>query len=220
MNVAKREQRQPLTWLEIRSELKQYLTARDATVWQRWFEPVTGIVEQGENNTLTLRLVCPTNFYGDWIRNNYEIFISEAWRQFAPDGKVVFSVQPQQQPKAEKVQFTAEVIQLPLWPEPVRGMPNPVLRAALFAAIQGKDRRFLNDENLAAVQGVIIRFKGEQMNQEDLDVCSAVYHLARMHPLGDIVHTSAHGFLKLLGRKTGKSQHVQLHRSFRRLMQP
>lgn len=115
---------------------------------------------------------------------------------------------------------TAEVIQLPLWPEPVRGMPNPVLRAALFAAIQSKDRRFLNDENLAAVQGIIIRFKGEQMNQEDLDVCSAVYHLARMHPLGDTVHTSAYGFLKLLGRKTGKSQHVQLHQSFRRLMQP
>jgi hypothetical protein len=75
MNVAKREQRQPPTWPEIQGELKQYLTARDATVWQRWFEPVTGIVEQGENNTLTLRLVCPTNFYGNWIRDNYEIWV-------------------------------------------------------------------------------------------------------------------------------------------------
>jgi hypothetical protein len=120
----------------------------------------------------------------------------------------------------EAARKSAKVIQLPLWPEPVRGMPNPVLRAALFAAIHGKDRRFINDEVVAAVQGVTIRLKGEQLNQEDLEVCAAAFHLARMHPLGDIVHTSAHGFLKLLGRKTGKSQHVQLHQSFRRLMQP
>lgn len=115
---------------------------------------------------------------------------------------------------------SAQVIQLPLWPEPVRGMPNPALRAALFAAIQGKDRRFINGETIAAVQGITIRFKGEQLNQEDLEVCATAYHLARMHPLGDTIHTTAHAFLKLLGRKTGKSQHVQLHQSLFRLMQP
>ena len=32
----------------------------------------------------------------------------------------------------------SKVYQLPLWPEPVRGIPNPVLRGALFAAVQGK----------------------------------------------------------------------------------
>lgn len=36
----------------------------------------------------------------------------------------------------------AEVIKLPLWPEPKRGAPNDVLRSALFAAIQGKTRRY------------------------------------------------------------------------------
>ena len=36
----------------------------------------------------------------------------------------------------------AKVIQLPLWPEPKRGAPNAVLRGALFAAIQGKGRRY------------------------------------------------------------------------------
>jgi hypothetical protein len=34
----------------------------------------------------------------------------------------------------------AKIIQFPLWPEPARGMPNPVLRSALFSAIHGKDR--------------------------------------------------------------------------------
>lgn len=74
----------------------------------------------------------------------------------------------QQEQKTQPERKSAKVIQLPLWPEPVRGLPNPVLRAALFAAIQGKDRRFINGETLAAVQGVTIRFKGEQLNQEDL----------------------------------------------------
>jgi hypothetical protein len=125
-----------------------------------------------------------------------------------------------QEQETQPERKSAQVIQLPIWPEPVRAMPNPVLRSALFPAIQGKDRRFLNDEVIASVQGVTILFKGEQLNQEDLEVCTAVYHLARMYPLGDTCHTSAHGLLKSLGRQTGKSQHVQLHQSLRRLMQP
>ena len=32
----------------------------------------------------------------------------------------------------------AQVIQLPLWPEPKRGTPNSFIRSALFAAIQSK----------------------------------------------------------------------------------
>jgi hypothetical protein len=111
----------------------------------------------------------------------------------------------------------AKVIQLPLWPEPVRGMPNPALRSALFSAVQSKDRRFLNDEPIAAVNGIEMRFKGEQLNQEDLDVCAQVFHLARLHPLGDTCHTSAHGLLKSLGRHIGNSEHIQLYRSLRRL---
>jgi TrfA protein len=111
----------------------------------------------------------------------------------------------------------AKIIQLPLWPEPVRGMPNPALRSALFSAIQSKDRRFINYEKIAAVSGVEIRFKGEQLNQEDFEVCAQVFHLARLHPLGDICHTAAHGFLKALGRHTGNSEHQQLHQSLLRL---
>ena len=114
----------------------------------------------------------------------------------------------------------AKIIQLPLWPEPVRGMPNPVLRSALFSAIQSKDRRFINYEKIAAVSGVEIRFKGEQLNQEDLEVCAQVFHLARLHPLGDTCHTSAHGLLKALGRCTGSTDHRQLHASLIRLQQP
>lgn len=114
----------------------------------------------------------------------------------------------------------AKVIQLPLWREPVRGMINAALRSALFAAVHSKDRRFIDRELLASVSGVEIRFLGQQLNQEDLEVCAEVFHLARLHPLGDTCHTSAHGLLKTLGRQTGKYEHEQLHASLMRLQQP
>ena len=40
-------------------------------------------------------------------------------------------------------------------------------RRALFAAIQGKDRRALKGEVLATVEGLMIRFNGWQLDQSD-----------------------------------------------------
>ncbi len=48
----------------------------------------------------------------------------------------------------EPKQETAKVIQLPVWSESARGTPNSVLRGALFAAIQIKDRQQMKDELL------------------------------------------------------------------------
>jgi hypothetical protein len=39
-------------------------------------------------------------------------------------------------PATPETPQSGKVIQLPLWPEPVRGAPNDILRSALFAAIQ------------------------------------------------------------------------------------
>jgi TrfA protein/DnaA-like protein len=222
MNTAEREQGQPPTWPEIRGELKRHLTVRDATVWQRWFEPVTGIIEQGENNTLTLRLVCPTNFYGNWIRDNYEIFISEVWRQFAPDGKVVFAAQPKtekerkRQPEPRK---TAEVIQLPLWPEDKRGTPNCFLRSALFSSIYGNEERKYLDGVLLAVHGdCSIHYTGKQLAQCDKDFLMAALHLARQHPLGHVCHFRGYSFLKMLGRSDNTDNYAWLDATITRLI--
>jgi hypothetical protein len=114
----------------------------------------------------------------------------------------------------------AKVYQFPLWPPQLRGMPNPTLRSALFAAIKSKDRRSLNQELIASVNGVEIRFTGTQLNQEDLEVCAEIFHLARQHPIGDTCHIAAHALLKALGRSTGRTNHRQLHASLIRLQQP
>ncbi len=116
-----------------------------------------------------------------------------------------------QKPESEKV------VQLPLWPEPARGVPNSALRGALFAAIQGKDRQALKRELLHSQNGIEIRFTGWQLDQSDLDVWEQALHLARMHPLGTRCEFTAHAFLKALGRATGKMNHEWLKDVFARL---
>jgi hypothetical protein len=123
------------------------------------------------------------------------------------------------QPELSK-QATADVVQLPLWPQAAPGAPNPVLRSALFPAIQSKDRRFINNEIIASLQGQEIKFKGEQLNQEDLEVWLQVLHLAQNHPLGTVCHASGYGLLKALDRQTGNTDHKQLHAGLTRLLQP
>ena len=127
-----------------------------------------------------------------------------------------FSQKMQQRAATEK-RGPAKVIQLPLWPEPKRGTPNAVLRAALFAAIQGKGRRYMREELIAAQQDVEIRYTGAQLDQADLDVWEQALHLARQHPLGTRCYFTAHGFLKALGRSTGKQNHKWLKSALVRL---
>ena len=113
---------------------------------------------------------------------------------------------------------TAKVIQLSLWPEAKRAAPNAVLRAALFAAIQGKGRGWMRRATLIATQeGVSIRYTGQQLDQADLDVWEQALHLARQQPLGTECHFTARGFLKALGRATGKSDHEWLADALSRL---
>jgi hypothetical protein len=121
---------------------------------------------------------------------------------------------PQNAPKPP-----AQIVQFPLWPELVRACPNSFLRSALFPAIHSKDRCFINDELLASCEGIEIRFKGEQLNQEDLDLCSLLFHLGRLHPLGDTCHFTAYAMLKALGRAKGSREYQDLHQSIRRLGQ-
>lgn len=120
-------------------------------------------------------------------------------------------------PQTQTPALKAKVVQLPLWPDPVRGVPNPLMRSALFAAVQGKQRRAMQRELLEVQQGTEIRFTGIQLDQSDLDVWEQALHLARLNPLGTRCHFVAHSFLKSLGRRTGKSDHEWLKDSIARL---
>lgn len=125
---------------------------------------------------------------------------------------------PRPIPQPEPLPRVAQVIQLPLWPEPARGTPNSFLRSALFAAIQGKTRRALKGELLGAQKGYSVKFTGWQLDQSDLDVWEQAIHLARMHPLGTECTFRANAFLKAIGRCNGKKDYAWLNDSFTRLV--
>ena len=106
---------------------------------------------------------------------------------------------------------------LPAWPHEVRGVPNALLRSALFGISQ---ERIVHQKRtlIAAVEGYEVRFKGETFNQTDLDVLEAMLHLALPHPLGKRVEFSVYAFLKALGRGTSGKHHEEFKEQVMRLV--
>lgn len=108
-------------------------------------------------------------------------------------------------------------IQLPLWPEAVRGVPNSILRSALFGAIRRGRRPYLSRVELASVDGVTVFFKGERLDQSDLDVWEQCLHLARGQAIGERIVFNAYSFLKGIGRSSGGKDVEWLKLTFLRL---
>lgn len=116
------------------------------------------------------------------------------------------------------VPLPANVVQLPLWPEAVRAVPNGFLRSALFGAIAKGRRKYINGEDLAAIDGVTIRYKGERLDQGDLDVWESVLHSVRLQELGSQCRFTSYALLKLMGKTdTGKNR-VTLQNRIERLV--
>lgn len=101
----------------------------------------------------------------------------------------------------------AQPQKLPLWPDVVRGVPNGVLRSALFGAIKKGPRRYVQGELVAALDGIEIRYKGERLDQGDLDVWANVLHAVRFQELGSQCRLTSYALLKLMGKTdTGKNR--------------
>lgn len=111
----------------------------------------------------------------------------------------------------------SNLAKLPIWPNAVRGMPNAVLRSALFGAIKRGKRAYQERVKKASVEGVTVIHTGPQLDQADLDVWQHCLHLARIDGLGTRIQFTAGGFLKAIERGTGKSQHEWLKGAFARL---
>ena len=101
-------------------------------------------------------------------------------------------------------------VQLPLWPEPLRAVPNGFLRSALFRATHHKGRRpYLDGEKLATVAGIEITYSGPRLDQGDLDCWEAILHTLRGQDMGEKCRTTSYHLLKVMGLKdTGKAREV------------
>ena len=121
----------------------------------------------------------------------------------------------QQEQSAEAA--PAQVVRLPLWPDAVRAVPNGFLRSALFGAIRKGRRRYIKGEQLAALDGIEIRYTGERLDQGDLDVWESVLHAVRLQELGSQCRLTSYALLKLMGKTdTGKNR-ATLHERITRL---
>lgn len=120
--------------------------------------------------------------------------------------------------RAERELLPGKPLQFPLWPESVRAVPNGFLRSAMFGAIAKGRRRYINGEDLAAIDGVTIRYKGERLDQGDLDVWESVLHAVRLQELGSQCRLTSYALLKLMGKTdTGKNR-VTLQNRIERLV--
>ena len=119
-------------------------------------------------------------------------------------------------PRLQATKPASKQLSLPLWPDAVRAIPNAVLRGALFNVAKAREN-CTSLTLIASVSGVEIRFKGERLNQTDLDVWEQLLHLARLQPVGSQIRFNTKTFLRTLDRQTGKTQRDQLHEEIIRL---
>jgi hypothetical protein len=112
----------------------------------------------------------------------------------------------------------ANVVKLPLWPEPVRAVPNGFLRSALFGAIKKGPRRYMQRELVAAVEGVEISYTGQRLDQGDLDVWESVLHAVRLQELGSQCRLTSYALLKLMGKTDTGNNRATLQVRIERLV--
>jgi hypothetical protein len=131
---------------------------------------------------------------------------------------------PEMQAKAKQrsegepqAQQPKTVVQLPLWPEVVRGVPNAALRSALFGAIKKGARAYLERQEIHAQEGIRIVYTGARLDQGDLDVWETVLHIARVQALGDECRVTAYQLLKALGKTDTGINRTTLDRRLSRM---
>jgi TrfA protein len=107
--------------------------------------------------------------------------------------------------------------QMPLWPEATRGVPNGVLRSALFGAIKKGPRSYIKRQAVAALEGIAILYSGPRLDQWDLDVWECVLHIARLQKMGQKCRFTAYAILKMMGKSdTGENRKI-LHENLMHL---
>lgn len=104
-------------------------------------------------------------------------------------------------------------IQLPLWPNGMRGIPNSIARSALFnvSSLRKGERKHYKQREIAALGGICITYTGEELRQDDEDVFLQILHLARTHDLGTEVEFTGYSLLTALMWTANNSSKKRLH---------
>lgn len=102
---------------------------------------------------------------------------------------------------------------LPIWVPELRGVPNALVRGALFnAAKTTKDsrREYFHNKQVRTPNGTKIEYRGEELRQDDLSVFMTILHFGRHVSLGQPIYFSAYQMLKELGWSLNKAEYAHL----------
>lgn len=96
--------------------------------------------------------------------------------------------------------FATIVMQLPLWAEALRCLPNEIVRSALFnARNRNQARAYLEESEIAVIGEGRITYTGMELRQDDQTVWLQLIHLAKERPLGQTVEFTPYSLCKAIG---------------------
>jgi len=103
-------------------------------------------------------------------------------------------------------------LQLPIWPQDLRGLPNAFARSALFtvANMRKGERKNMKRHAIATLKGIEISYTGEELRQDDEDVFLQILHIARNQELGTAVRFTAYSMISELGWTRNSSSYRRL----------
>ncbi|MBK4739091.1 plasmid replication initiator TrfA [Noviherbaspirillum pedocola] len=126
----------------------------------------------------------------------------------------------QETAKRKAAQRALEPVQLPMWDDDLRGMPNSFARGALFTAAKsdGKIKRdFYEGKQVATLAGINIEYRGQELRQDDYSVFLAILHFGRRYELGKPIPFTAYTMLKELGWSINTAEYKHLRECCSRL---
>lgn len=122
--------------------------------------------------------------------------------------------------KNDELAAQFEAGQLVLWPESERGIPNELVRCALFPARNHSVKRelYLAREPLVVpiIGGGKVVYWGEELRQDDETVWMQLVHMSK-EGREEWVSFTPHSFIQTVGWAVKKDSYERLHASLRRL---
>lgn len=108
----------------------------------------------------------------------------------------------------------------PGWSEDKRGMSKSLARSALFSV---RDKRLARERYdnaiMATLEGVEIRYSGEELRQDDHDVFMQMCHLARDEKIGEEVNITGAQALDGLGWGRSNDAYDRLRACYKRMLE-
>lgn len=108
-------------------------------------------------------------------------------------------------------------MQLPLWHDLERAMPNMIARSALFAPIARGRRAMHEGHEIASRSDTKLLYSGRQLDMADADVFMQAMEFSKRHPMGEPFTVNRAEFLRAIRRGDGKSQYEWLDSVMKRL---